>query len=99
MPEFVPRVEAILASLSESPLPPRTHALLMRHYEQTGQFAKAEDALFSILEAAPGDAAVIDFGLAFYDRILRQSDAMLTAGNLPRAEAEQGLRELKTTPP
>jgi hypothetical protein len=96
LPEFVPRVEGILASLCEKPLPSRTQVLLMRHYEGTGQFAKAEDALFAILEASPGDAAAISFGLAFYDRILRQSDAMLMAGNLPRAEAEQGLRELKS---
>src|SRR5437870_1741629 len=45
-PEFVPRVEAFVAALRDSSLPLQTQALLMQHYERTGEFAKAEDALF-----------------------------------------------------
>jgi len=70
----------------------------MRHYEATGQFAKAEDALYSILDAVGGDPEVVGFGRAFYERILRRSDAALLAGNLPRGEAEQGLDELNRLP-
>jgi hypothetical protein len=95
LPAFVPRVEELVHCLAEAPLPIRTQALLMRHYESTGQLAKAEDTLFSILDATANDPASLEFGAAFYQRILRQNDATLTAGNLPRAEAEEGLRELQ----
>jgi Family of unknown function (DUF6483) len=93
-PAFVPRVEALVHSLAGAPLPVRTQIMLMQHYEGTGQLAKAEDTLYSILDATSNDPASLEFGAAFYERILRQNDAMLMAGNLPRDEAEEGLREL-----
>jgi hypothetical protein len=95
VPEFVPKVEMLLTALQEEVLPVRTHALLMQHFERTGAFAKAEDALFAMLETEPDNAALVKFGLAFYQRLLTQSDAALNAAHLPRAEAEEGLKELQ----
>ena len=95
VPEFVPRVEMFAAALHDSPLPLETQALLMQHYERSGQFAKAEDALFAMLEAEPGNAGLVDFGVTFYERLQDQSDASLAAGNLPRPELEAGLAELR----
>jgi hypothetical protein len=94
-PAFVPRADALVHAMAGAPMPARTLVLLMRHYESTGQWAKAEDALFSILDTTPADAAGAEFGLAFYDRILKESDVTLLAGNLPRSEAEEGRRELQ----
>ena len=93
-PEFVPKVEGLVTTL-DAPLPLRTHALLMQHYERTGEFAKAEDALFALLDAEPDNDAIVEFGIAFYERLLRQSDQALDAANLPRAEVEEGLKELQ----
>jgi hypothetical protein len=94
-PAFVPHVETLVHSLADAPMPVRTQVLLMRHYESTGQLAKTEDTLFSILDATKDDPASLEFGAEFYKRILGQNDAMLMAGNLPRAEAEEGRRELQ----
>jgi hypothetical protein len=94
-PAFVPRVELFSAALRGSPLPLETQALLMRHYESSGEFAKAEDALFAMLEAEPGNAGLIEFGVSFYERLQRQSDAALAAGNLPSPELETGLADLR----
>jgi tetratricopeptide (TPR) repeat protein len=94
LPEFVPKVDQLVAALDGVALPLGTHALLMRHYEATGQFAKAEDALGRMLDAEPGNVRLIEFGNAFYRRLLAQSDAALTAGNLPRGEVEEGMRRL-----
>ena len=94
-PAFVPRVEMFAAALRGSPLPLETQALLMQHYERSGQFAKAEDALFAMLEAEPRKAGLVEFGVAFYERLQGQSDASLAAGNLPRPELETGLAELR----
>lgn len=94
-PEFVPKVEMLRESLADAPVPARTHALLMQHYERTGEFAKAEDALFAVLDAEPDNDAIVEFGIAFYQRLLTQSDAALNEANLPRAEVEEGLKELQ----
>jgi hypothetical protein len=72
----------------------RTQASLMQHYERNGEFAKAEDALCAMLEAEPGNDLILEFGTMFYRRLLVQSDAALARGNLPRAEVEEGLKEL-----
>jgi hypothetical protein len=94
-PEFVPEVELLRERLRNEPLPLSTLAMLMQHYERNGEFAKAEDELFAMLDAEPDNDALKEFGIAFYKRLLAQSDATLAAANLPRAEAEEGLRELQ----
>ena len=73
-----------------------TQAELMQHYERVGEFAQAEDALFAMLDAEPDNAAIAEFGIAFYQRLLVQSDTALGEANLPRAEVEEGLKELQS---
>src|SRR5688572_29598274 len=94
-PEFVPKVGFFVAALQLDALPPSTHARLMQHYERTGEFAKAEDSLFAMVEAESQNLAITEFGISFYHRLLAQSDAALTAGHLPREEVEQGLKEIE----
>ncbi|HEX5219856.1 MAG TPA: DUF6483 family protein [Verrucomicrobiae bacterium] len=94
-PEFVPKVEMLVTALRSAPLPLRTQAMLMQHYERTGEFAKAEDALFAMHEAEPDNQTIVEFGVAFYQRILTHSDATLEAAGLPRSEVEDGLKQLQ----
>lgn len=94
-PEFVPRVQVFVDALADSPVPLSTQARLMQHYETIQEFAKAEDALFAMLEAEPGNPDLVNFGTAFYQRLRSQTDTNLLAGNLPRAELESGLAELR----
>lgn len=94
-PEFVPKVEEFMISLRNSQLPLETHARLMQHYERTGEFAKAEDALFAMLDAEPDHPPLLELGISFYRRLQNQSDAQLADGNLPRVEVEAGLVDLK----
>jgi hypothetical protein len=82
-------------ALEPTELPPRTKTMLMHHYERIGEFAKAEDALFALIEAEPDRDRVVEFGIAFYQRVFGQSEGALTAGKLPRQEVEQGLVELR----
>lgn len=93
-PDFVPAVEAFLTGLRDEPLPALTNSLLMQHYERTGEFAKAEDALFGVLDAEPARVELLDFGRSFYQRLLELDDGALAAGNLPREEVQAGLAEL-----
>jgi hypothetical protein len=92
--DFVPTIEAFLIGLHDSTLPLKTNALLMRHYEQIRDFARAEDALFAMLESDPANVELLDFGIAFYRRLLPLSDEVLAAGNLPCEEVKAGLAEL-----
>ena len=94
-PDFVPRVEYFVTALAAAPLPLETQARLMQHYERAGDFGKAEDMLFSMLESGEKDPALTEFGIAFYERLRGRSDASLEVGNLPRAELEAGLAELR----
>ena len=92
-PEFVPKVDLFVEALDE--VPAQTSALLMEHYERTGQFGKAEDALFAILDVGVNQEFALNFGIAFYERLLGHTDSQLDEGNLPRAEVESGLQELR----
>jgi hypothetical protein len=93
--DFATPVEAFTGALAGTSIPPRTQAMLMHHYERMGAFAKAEDALYALLEAAPDDTEVLDWGINFYERSQRRGDSDLQAGNLPRSELDVGLAELK----
>lgn len=95
-PEFVPKIEWFRAALAATPLPARTQARLMQHYERTVEFARAEDSLFALLDTEPDNIAIVEFGRAFYQRLLAQSDGALRAGGLPRVEVEEGLKELQS---
>ncbi|MGD0251085.1 MAG: DUF6483 family protein [Verrucomicrobiota bacterium] len=93
-PDFVPAVEAFLTGLRDVPLPVKTNATLMHHYDRTGEFARAEDALFGMMDAEPDKVELLDFGRSFYQRLQGLGDDALAAGNLPRAEVQAGLAEL-----
>lgn len=93
-PGFVPTIDQLRAELRDAPLPLSTLAALWRHYERIGAYARAEDMLFTLLEAEPDNAALLSEAKAFYERLLRQSDGSLVAGNLPRAEVSAGLAGL-----
>lgn len=95
LPEFVPRIETFTAALAQQPLPLGTTAMLMRHYERIGDFGKAEDQLYAMAEVAGPQAGLADFGIAFYQRIGKQTNAALNEGNLPREELVSGLRDWK----
>jgi hypothetical protein len=94
-PDFVPKIEAFMIALKDAPMPLSTQARLMQHYERVEAFGKAEDVLFAMLESAPNEPGLLNFGIAFYQRLARQSDASLSDGNLPRAEVDAGLAELQ----
>ena len=94
LPDNAPTVAELLAALEAVLLPDETRVLLLGYYEQIGQFAKVEDALFDWLDDNPANLEVIESGIAFYERLGTMDDADLSSGNLPRAEVVAGLNEL-----
>jgi uncharacterized protein DUF6483 len=92
--DYVPTVESLDAELSGHALPVTTQQELLLYYEQAGVYAKAEDILWAMLQAAPGDCEIVGVGRALYARLQHLSDAALIAGNLPRDEVDGGLADL-----
>ena len=92
--QFIPAIDLLRDQLRDSPLPLSTLAALWRHYERIGAYARAEDALFILLEEQPDNPALVSEAKMFYERLLRQGDAALEEGNLPRDEVVAGLAEL-----
>ncbi|WP_152396724.1 DUF6483 family protein [Paenibacillus guangzhouensis] len=68
------------------------HRLLWEHYASNGSYAKAEDHLFHLYHRDP---EILLEGIAFYNRLLEQTDEDLEEGGLPREEVLQGLAQLQ----
>jgi hypothetical protein len=94
LPTYVPTIESLDAELSAHALPVTTQQELLLYYEQVGVYAKAEDILWAMLQAAPGDCELVGFGRGLYARLQQLDNAALLAGNLPRDEVDGGLMDL-----
>lgn len=92
--DYVERIDALADKLAQYDVPPDTRERLFRYHERTHAYAAAEDDLYHMLEAAPDDRAVLEAGLAFYERLLQLPDHHLLLGGLPRSEVEEGQRAL-----
>ena len=62
--------------------------------EALGRYADAEDALFEAVDEEPANTALVDAGIAFYQRLLALSPEQLEAGGLPVDEVRESLAEL-----
>lgn len=68
---------------------------LISYNEELGEFADAEDGLWKAVEVAGNDPQILRRGLEFYEKLRKQSDARLEAGNLPREEVDEGYAEIQ----
>jgi hypothetical protein len=84
-------IDPLLELLAAYELPREVKELLWRYAEQLGDFARAEDWLFALLDEDPG---ALEQGIAFYERLARLDDDELARGNLPRAEVAASHAEL-----
>ena len=95
LPHHFGQIEPIVEKLEPYDLPLETKHSLWQYYEQVGRYAQAEDLLYELIEVEPGSKEMIEQGISFYQRLLQKSNQELATGNLPRAEIEEGLAELK----
>lgn len=96
MPDVLPAVTELQERLADAEvlLPSETSLALMTYYENVGEFAEAEDALFEWLDADSDNSQAMETGITFYSRLLQKTDEELHTGGLSRAEVEDGLEEL-----
>ena len=92
---YLTDVELLVAKLVTYDLPWPTKDRLWRYYEKIGDYAKAEDMLYDLIEDEEYPSDIISQGIRFYERLLTKDETLLNAGNLPREEVEEGLANLK----
>lgn len=86
------RIRSLISRLENDDLPDVVLRYTAEFLAADGQYGKAEDMLYRLLETDDPEAG--DVARTFYTRLLEKDDRDLEAGNLPRNEVEEGLREL-----
>lgn len=94
--DIVSAIEYDLHVLEAFELPQKTKLALFSYFESMGQYVRANDMLFEMIETGeePVDAGVMEQGRAFYERLRSKSDAELEAGGMSRGRVEQSLAQL-----
>jgi hypothetical protein len=92
--QFSTEIRELLVKLDDYELPNNLKQQLFRYYEYSGQYAKAEDTLFELLETHLVDQEMQAQGIEFYKRLLTKSDADLLMGQFSRAEVYEGMAQL-----
>jgi hypothetical protein len=93
MNDLDPKIQFIVKKLERYALPNDVKVRLMDYYELSGEYSKAEDTLFHLIESNEPD--IIEHDKGFYERLLKKTDDDLNSGGSPRSEIEEGLRELE----
>ena len=88
-------IEELLRLLAGTALPMPTTLLLFNYYERYGQYGKAEDTLFHVMDDYPAEPEIARLGLGFYERLESMADDRLERGGLPRDEVREGLEQLR----
>lgn len=95
LPDHLVQLESLIDKVKAYDLSTKTKSKLFRYHEKTGDYSKAEDLLFELIEGPSGEGDSVEEGVLFYERLLKKDDRELIAGNLPRDEVVEGLSRLK----
>jgi tetratricopeptide (TPR) repeat protein len=88
----------LLERAAELELPAAQRLAVARVLEALGRYADAEDALFELIDEAPGDPAPVEEAIAFCQRLRPLEPEQLAAGGLPLEEVNATLAELLRRP-
>jgi hypothetical protein len=97
--EYLSEIEPLIGKLADYELPYPTKLRLWRYYEKTGNYSKAEDWLYELMDDVECESDLVSRGVSFYEHLLTKDDPALAAGNLPREEVEEGLTRLRRLNP
>ncbi|QBD78285.1 hypothetical protein EPA93_20695 [Ktedonosporobacter rubrisoli] len=95
VPEQTQQVTELLEKLGSYELSNTVKLKLFAYYEHLGQYAKAEDTLFELLESGPVTPTLLGKGQDFYARLLAKSESDLANGNLAKEEVREGQEQLQ----
>lgn len=89
------KVKELIEKIGWFNVPNESKLLLVRYYELTKNYAKAEDMLYNLIETNEANKDILAKGIAFYERLTNKDQAELEQGNLPIDEVLEGLANLK----
>ena len=87
-------IDELVRKLEEYVLPSHTLQQVFVYFERTTQFDRAEDALWELIDDHITDDDMVQEGLAFYERLMVQTESQLRTGNFSRDEVQQGFDDL-----
>ncbi len=89
---FAEAIDFAAGKLKGIDIPVYINKKLFHYYEAAGQYAKAEDNLFEVIDKEPSFVAE---GIRYYEKLEEKSDEDLSKGNFSRKEIGNGLNELQ----
>lgn len=93
---YFTRLNEMLETLEENGIEPypEIKERLISCYEISGEYAKAEDLIFELIEE--GYPGIEESALSFYRKLLLKQDEELIKGNLSREEVIQSMEEISS---
>lgn len=84
----------VSSALEDFHLPINIHKDLITYYELSGEYSKAEDKLYDLLEKPDTNFFAKKKLAEFYNNLLLKDDLTLANGNLPRSEILEALERI-----
>lgn len=86
------KINQLIAKLNSLEFPVDLKYKLFEYFEISGQYSKAEDILFELINEDP--RIVREKAVLFYKRLQKKTNEELNRGNLSREEVKEGLEEI-----
>ncbi|MBK7252391.1 MAG: hypothetical protein IPI04_00385 [Ignavibacteria bacterium] len=90
--KYYTKINELISLIAESDLQDDLNFKIIDYYEFSGQYSKAEDMIFELIENNNKD--IIDRSVSFYKKLLHRTDEELESGNLSREEVNDALDEI-----
>jgi len=91
--KYFPKINDLISKLKDVEFSDTVKQRLFKYYEHSGNFSKAEDILFELIDNNSDE--IFANALSFYERLKLKSDDELQSGNFSRDEVEDGLEEIQ----
>lgn len=92
--EYYPRINFLIKNLSSTGFPVDLKLKIFEYYEISGQYSKAEDILFEIIDSDAN--GIKDKAVSYYSRLKLKTEEELIKGNFSLEEIEESLEEINS---
>lgn len=90
--KYFAKVNELIAKIPENLVSDELNSRIIDYYEFSGQYSKAEDLIFDLIENKSKD--IIERSISFYKKLQHRTDEELVSGNLSREEVNDALEEI-----
>ena len=90
--KYFAKLNELIAKIPENLVSDELNSRIIDYYEFSGQYSKAEDLIFDLIENKSKD--IIERSISFYRKLQHRTDEELVSGNLSREEVNDALEEI-----